>query len=134
MGGGEISPGLVRAMIGESKIYVPIFSEHYACSRWCLEELAQMVECWKRGKGGHLFLPIFYYVEPRDVRHQQGPYKQAFEQLAQKHSPQIISEWKEALQEVGKMRGWYIHRFNRQGAMIDQIVSAVALHLKSSRQ
>ncbi|CAI0436213.1 unnamed protein product [Linum tenue] len=74
--GEGIAPSLVRA-IPESKIYIPILTQQYASSKWCLLELAQMVECWKQGKG-HLILPIFYFVDPRDVRHQQGPYQQAF--------------------------------------------------------
>ncbi|CAI0468882.1 unnamed protein product [Linum tenue] len=108
--GEEISPSLIRA-IGESKIYIPIFSENYASSKWCLQELAQMVECCKREKG-HLFLPIFYLVDPRDVRHQQGPYEQAFEQHAQKHSSHTVQGWKEALQVVGKMKGWHVTESN----------------------
>ncbi|CAI0460457.1 unnamed protein product [Linum tenue] len=104
--GEEIAPSLVRS-IPESKIYIPILTERYASSKWCLLELAQMVECWKQGKG-HIILPIFYFVDPRDVRHQQGPYQQAFEQHAHKHSPQIVKEWKEALREVGQMKGWHV--------------------------
>ncbi|CAI0397373.1 unnamed protein product [Linum tenue] len=104
--GEGIAPSLVRA-IPDSKIYIPILSEQYASSKWCLTELAQMVECWKQGKG-HIILPIFYFVDPRDVRKQQGSYQQAFEQHAQKHSPQTVIEWKEALREVGQMKGWHV--------------------------
>ncbi|CAI0428180.1 unnamed protein product [Linum tenue] len=41
--GEEIWPSLVNS-IGHSKIYVPIFSKSYAHSRWCLKELAEIVE------------------------------------------------------------------------------------------
>ncbi|CAI0468884.1 unnamed protein product [Linum tenue] len=126
--GEEISPSLIRA-IGESKIYIPIFSENYASSKWCLQELAQMVECCKREKG-HLFLPIFYLVDPRDVRHQQGPYEQAFEQHAQKHSSHTVQGWKEALQVVGKMKGWHVTESNGQGVVINEVLSKIELHLR----
>ncbi|CAL1398084.1 unnamed protein product [Linum trigynum] len=126
--GEEISPSLIRA-IGESKIYIPIFSENYASSKWCLQELAQMVECCKREKG-HLFLPIFYLVDPRDVRHQQGPYEQAFEQHAQKHSQQTVQGWKEALQVVGKMKGWHVTESNGQGFVINEVLSKIELHFR----
>ncbi|CAN1828245.1 Disease resistance protein L6, partial [Linum perenne] len=104
--GEQIAPSLVQAII-ESKIHIPIFSQDYASSKWCLQELAKMVECWKQGKG-HVILPIFYFVNPRDVRHQDGAYKEAFELHAQKHDADTVKEWREALQEVGKMKGWTV--------------------------
>ncbi|CAL1404566.1 unnamed protein product [Linum trigynum] len=128
--GEGIAPSLVRA-IPESKIYIPILSERYASSKWCLLELAQMVDCWKQGKG-HLILPIFYLVKPRDVRHQEGPYHQAFEQQhAHKHSPQTVKEWKEALREVGQLKGWHITESRGEGAIVDEVLSKVESHLRS---
>ncbi|CAI0407968.1 unnamed protein product [Linum tenue] len=129
--GEEISPGLLRA-IGESKIYIPILTEQYASSKWCLKELAKMVECWKQEKG-HLILPIFFFVEPREVGHQEGTYKQAFERHSQNYNPKLVEEWKEALQVVSKMKGWHVMQSDGQtgGATIDQVLSEVELHLKS---
>ncbi|CAN1832670.1 Disease resistance protein L6 [Linum perenne] len=107
-----IAPSLVKA-ITESKVYIPIFSQNYASSKCCLQELAKMVECWRSGggeKGQHIILPVFYFIDPRDVRHpDSGSYKEAFEQHGlNDHPPETILEWKEALQEVGKMKGWHI--------------------------
>ncbi|CAI0397361.1 unnamed protein product [Linum tenue] len=127
--GEGIAPSLVRA-IPDSKIYIPILSEQYASSKWCLTELAQMVECWKQGKG-HIILPIFYFVDPRDVRKQQGSYQQAFEQHAQKHSPQTVIEWKEALREVGQMKGWHVTESCSEGTIVDEVLSKVESHLMS---
>ncbi|CAN1270491.1 Disease resistance protein L6 [Linum perenne] len=109
--GETLGPSLVKA-ITESKICIPIFTQRYASSKWCLQELAKMVECWKTGKG-HLILPIFYLMDPRDVRHHEaGPYKEAFEQHSLKHDPQTVMEWREALQEVGQMKGWHVTESN----------------------
>ncbi|CAN1252562.1 Disease resistance protein L6 [Linum perenne] len=106
-----MAPSLVKA-ITESKIYIPIFSKNYASSKWCLQELAKMVDCWKNGggeKGQHIILPVFYFINPRDVRQpDSGSYMEAFEQHSLKHDPETVLEWKEALQEVGKMKGWHI--------------------------
>ncbi|CAN1287676.1 Disease resistance protein L6 [Linum perenne] len=121
--GEQISPSLVQAII-ESKIHIPIFSQDYASSKWCLQELAKMVECWKQGKG-HIILPIFFFVNPRDVRHQDGPYTEAFELHAQKHDADTVKEWREALQEVGKMKGWTVKDSDGQGAIIDEVFSRV---------
>ncbi|CAI0415017.1 unnamed protein product [Linum tenue] len=128
--GEQIAPSLVQAII-QSKIHIPIFSQNYASSKWCLQELAKMVECWKQGKG-HLILPIFYFVNPRDVRHQDGPFKEAFELHDQKHDAATVMEWREALQEVGKMKGWTVHKSDGQGAIIDAVFSRVDSYLMRS--
>ncbi|CAN1270486.1 TMV resistance protein N [Linum perenne] len=129
--GETLGPSLVKA-ITESKICIPIFTQRYASSKWCLQELAKMVECWKTGKG-HLILPIFYLMDPRDVRHHEaGPYKEAFEQHSLKHDPQTVMEWREALQEVGQMKGWHVTESNGQGAILDQILTKVELHLRAN--
>ncbi|CAI0429212.1 unnamed protein product [Linum tenue] len=115
--GEGIAPSLVQA-IPNSKIYVPILTKQYASSKWCLQELAQMVGCWKQKKG-HLILPIFYFVDPRDARHQHGSYQEAFEQHARKHSPETVNEWKEALREVGQMKGWHVTESDRYKRVLD---------------
>ncbi|CAN1270355.1 Disease resistance protein L6 [Linum perenne] len=127
--GETIAPSLIQA-ITESKIYIPILSKSYASSKWCLQELAKMVECCREGNG-HIILPVFYFMDPRDVRHQAGPYEEAFEQHSKKHDPIIVQKWRTALQEVGQMKGWHVTEIDGQGAVIDQIFSKVQLHLRS---
>ncbi|CAN1830482.1 Disease resistance protein L6 [Linum perenne] len=127
--GETIGPSLVKA-ITESKIHIPIFTIGYASSRWCLQELAKMVDCRKTGgeggKGQQVILPVFYFITPRDVRHpDSGPYKEAFEVHNQSHDPVTISGWKEALKEVGVMKGWH-------GAVMDEILIEVESHLRDS--
>ncbi|CAN1142932.1 Disease resistance protein L6 [Linum perenne] len=102
----ELRTSLVQA-ITESKIYIPILSKSYASSKWCLQELAKMVECCKKEKG-HIILPVFYFVDRRDGQHQTGPYEEAFEQHSKKHDPIIVQEWRAALQEVGQVKGWHV--------------------------
>ncbi|CAN1805502.1 Disease resistance protein L6 [Linum perenne] len=104
--GETIASSLIQA-ITESKIYIPILSNSYASSKWCLQELAKMVECCREGNG-HIILPVFYFMDPRDVRHQAGPYEEAFEQHSKKHDPVTVQKWRTALQEVGQMKGWHV--------------------------
>ncbi|CAN1245264.1 Disease resistance protein L6 [Linum grandiflorum] len=128
--GETIAPSLVQA-ITESKIYIPILSKSYASSKWCLQELAKMVECCRKGKG-HIIFPVFYFMDPRDVRHQAGPYEEAFEQHSKKHDAVIIQDWRIALQEVGQMKGWHVTELDGQGAVIDEVFSKVELHLRAN--
>ncbi|BBG96727.1 Disease resistance protein TIR-NBS-LRR class family [Prunus dulcis] len=66
--GEEIPPALVKA-IEESRISVIVFSENYASSRWCLDELVKILQC-KQSKQ-QVVLPIFYKVDPSHVRNQK---------------------------------------------------------------
>ena len=59
--GEEIAPELVK-VIEESRFALIVFSENYAGSRWCLDELMKIMECKKEMK--QTVIPIFYHVDP----------------------------------------------------------------------
>ncbi|CAN1189750.1 Disease resistance protein L6 [Linum perenne] len=128
--GEGIWPTLVKA-INQSKVYVPILSENYAHSKWCLNELAEIVECWTRDNR-HVILPIFYMVDPRDVRHQSGPYQEAFEQHEKRFDPSIIQTWKNALKKIGDLKGWHVKNNNEQVAISDYVSEVIWLHISKS--
>ncbi|CAN1264356.1 Disease resistance protein L6 [Linum perenne] len=122
-----ISPSLAKAIM-ESKVYIPILSPGYASSKWCLEELALMVKWCKQGDN-RIILPIFYMMEPRDVGHQEGYYKEAFQSHSEKYDAKTIKEWKEALKEVGKIKGWSFKESDRQGDIMEKVRNKVWSHL-----
>ena len=101
--GGEIGPELRRAIL-ESKITIPILSQGYASSKWCLEELTQAIA--RKTKSGHVVLPIFYKVEPSHVRHQKESFGKAFVSLKKHFEPKIVEAWEQALKDVASMKGW----------------------------
>ncbi|RVW60087.1 TMV resistance protein N [Vitis vinifera] len=73
--GENIAPELLKA-IEESRYSIVVFSKTYADSKWCLDELAKIMEC--RQEYGQIVLPIFYHVDPSDVRKQTGSFEEAF--------------------------------------------------------
>ena len=73
--GEEMQPELLKA-IEESRSSIVVFSQNYVDSRWCLEEVAKIMEC--RKEYGQIVLPIFYHVDPSDIRKQRGSFGEAF--------------------------------------------------------
>ncbi|CAN1174386.1 Disease resistance protein L6 [Linum perenne] len=129
--GGGIFPNLVKA-IGQSKISITILSPRYAESKWCLKELVEIVEHKKREKG-HIILPIFYMMDPRDVRHQTGLYEVAFTQHKRNGiDEETIQCWKAALTEVGSLKGWHIKTTDEEVDVADVVSGVVWSHLSKN--
>ncbi|KAK3415841.1 hypothetical protein EUGRSUZ_H01427, partial [Eucalyptus grandis] len=103
--GEEISPALMTA-IEKSRIAIIIFSEDYASSRWCLEELATTMECKARKE--LIVLPVFYKVEPREVRRRIKAYGRAMAKHETKYGKDLetVKRWKKALFDAGNLSGW----------------------------
>ncbi|CAN1233446.1 Disease resistance protein RPV1 [Linum perenne] len=70
---GELIEESVNLVIQQSKIFVIVLSLEYVNSPWCLDELVKVVE-----KEGHVVVPVFFHVSPRDVCNQDGVYGEAF--------------------------------------------------------
>uniref|UniRef100_A0A5B7BP45 TIR domain-containing protein n=1 Tax=Davidia involucrata TaxID=16924 RepID=A0A5B7BP45_DAVIN len=92
--GEDIESELQKA-IRQSRISIILFSKDYASSKWCLNELVKILE--RRSIAGHNVLPIFYDVEPSQVRMQTGSFAEAFS----RHEKQFQAETDER-----KGSGW----------------------------
>ena len=104
--GEEIAPELLQA-IEESKIAVIVFSKNYADSKWCLDELVKIMSCKEERE--QKVIPIFYHVDPSEVRNQREIYKEAFtrhEENADEEKRGKIRRWKTAMKEAGKLAGY----------------------------
>ncbi|KAG5228014.1 TIR-NBS-LRR disease resistance protein [Salix suchowensis] len=119
--GEEISKSLHKA-IQESKISVVVFSKGYASSRWCLNEL---VEILKR-KTDQIVLPIFYDIDPSEVRKQTGNFAKAFDRHEVAFTEKV-KEWRKALEEAGNLSGWNLNDMENghESKFIQEIVKDV---------
>ena len=106
--GKYISSELLKA-IEESKYAIVVLSTNYAFSRWCLIELAKIVKSMK--ETGLTVLPVFYHVDPSDVRNQSGTLAEAFAKHEEDTRINIedVQAWKAVLKDVGHISGWHLH-------------------------
>ena len=95
--------------IKHSKILVVIFSKNYASSTWCLDELVEISECLKPA-GEQTVLPVFYHVDPSEVRRQTGKYLKFFgeHEKAYRRNMKKVQRWRSALTQVTSLTGWDI--------------------------
>jgi len=109
--GNNISKKLGKAM-DESNLFLVVFSENYANSRRCLDELVEIMGCSRRNRQV-VVVPVFYRIQPSHVRNQTGSYGTAFERHDSGYSDRRIQSWKKALFQAAKLSGFHAteHRY-----------------------
>ncbi|XP_059441190.1 disease resistance protein RPV1-like [Corylus avellana] len=129
--GKTISTELLNAIRG-SRISIVVFSKGYASSRWCLDELVEIVQC--RNTIGHTLLPIFYHVDPSDVRKQAGTFAEAFAGHEERFQTDIgrVQRWRVALTEAANCSGWNLESLENgyESSFIEKIVEHVSYELE----
>ncbi|XP_024023124.1 LOW QUALITY PROTEIN: TMV resistance protein N-like [Morus notabilis] len=123
--GDEISPALLKA-IEESKLSMIIFSQNYASSSWCLDELNHVLKC----KGKHhkqLVVPVFYHVDPSHVRKQNGSYGVAFARHEERLKDKMdkVHQWRIALAEATNLSSWHIYIVRSESKLIEAIAKDI---------
>jgi hypothetical protein len=101
--GDEITPSLFKA-IEDSKIAIVVLSKNYASSSFCLEELSKILDSMK-DKTDRFILPIFYKVDPSDVRKLKRSYGEAMDKHdeASSSGSHDLDKWKMSLHQVANL-------------------------------
>ncbi|KAL5080333.1 hypothetical protein RYX36_008754 [Vicia faba] len=131
--GYHISPSLSLA-IAQSQISIIVFSINYPDSRWCLDELEKIMLC--RIDRGQVVVPVFYHIDPSEVRHQRGQFGIAFQRLLNKITDgmdilflrranrEMI--WRETLRMAANIAGFVILNSRNESEDIKRIVDNVS--------
>jgi hypothetical protein len=103
--GDEITPSLLKA-IEDSKIAIVVLSKNYASSSFCLQELSKIIDSMK-DKADRSILPVFYKVDPSDVRKLKKTYGEAMDKHEASSSSHNMNRWKASLQQVANLSGFH---------------------------
>lgn len=115
--GEDIRLELGRA-IRESRVSIIVFSKNYASSAWCLDELLMILEC--RRTYGHAVVPVFYDMQPREVKKQTGSFEEAFAA----HEERIKSE-------TGERKAALMDKVGRWRAALTEVAGLFGMHLQN---
>ncbi|KAM2583716.1 hypothetical protein TB2_044791 [Malus domestica] len=116
-----------------SRIAVIVFSKRYAESRWCLRELSKIMRCLK-DQEGKIVCPIFYDVDPSQVRKQKDSFGEAFQKHEKDEDPNEVKQWREDLKASADLAGWNLKTTadGCEGVFIEKIVGDVKGLLKTT--
>lgn len=131
---GEVIQRAIRTAIQTARIHVAIFSQRYAESTWCLEELNLMLESFKEGRSS--IITVFCDIKPSDLRYvENGSYAQFFEKHKSKGrvSEEDLMKWKEALYNASFISGIeFIAKGSDYGEFLEEVAKRV-LNLEQSK-
>ncbi|KAL5159574.1 TMV resistance protein N [Glycine soja] len=97
------SPSVVEKAIQHSRVYVVVFSQNYASSTRCLEELLSILRFSQDNR--RPVLPVFYCVDPSDVGLQTGIYGEALAMHEKRFNSESdkVMKWRKALCEAAAL-------------------------------
>ncbi|PWA34334.1 disease resistance protein (TIR-NBS-LRR class) family [Artemisia annua] len=124
--GKTINNQLIQA-IKDSRIFIIVFSKNYASSSWCLDELVEIMDCQKtRDQTAY---PIFFDVEPTEVRNQSGEFGKAF---LENQKEDAVGKWIEALKGAAGLAGLELKNTldGHEAKFIKKVVEEISLKLR----
>ncbi|RID55059.1 hypothetical protein BRARA_G02340 [Brassica rapa] len=129
--GRPIAPELIQAIQG-TRIAVVVVSPTYSASYWCLEELVKILKLEK--KGLLVVVPIFYEVDPCQVRRQKGEVAEQFKKHKRRYSRERVRSWRKALTRVTILSGDCSKNCKDDATLVDGITKRISEILSTETQ
>lgn len=126
----------IENAISTSSVQVAIFSPGYAESKWCLNELLSMLDTSERGAK---VIPVFYEVEPSDLRKARGNvgiYGKAFCDFESnpRYDAGKIEEWRGALCKAADISGYELKTCKGgESELLDKVVECTLKKVQLKR-
>ncbi|KAF8033890.1 hypothetical protein BT93_C0229 [Corymbia citriodora subsp. variegata] len=119
--GENIAANLDSAIMG-SKVSIPVISENYAASEWCLREIIQIMECVEKGE--QKVYPVLYKVTPSDVRKMTGKFGDAFRRREQPFDKKVEQQGLKALKKALRRKIFESEKFadGREAKLVKALV------------
>ncbi|CAN1745096.1 Disease resistance-like protein DSC1 [Linum perenne] len=113
------------SILQRSALSVVVFSENFADSSWCLDEVATIAP--RMTKFGHRILPVFYNVDPSDVTGDSGSYATIINREFKGKSTysEDKRKWMDALKAVANCSGHTSQAIKIESELIKKIVQDV---------
>ncbi|CAN1136857.1 Disease resistance protein RUN1, partial [Linum perenne] len=127
--GGEDIVEQISLAIKYSRMSLIVFSQNFASSSYCLDEVVNILEC-KRNKE-HTVVPIFYNVSTDDVTEDNGTYDKAMRKICD--DDETVSKWRKTIRDVAGLDGMVLGA-GHEADFIKQIVKTVERTLKVPKQ
>ncbi|OIT28454.1 PREDICTED: TMV resistance protein N-like isoform X1 [Nicotiana attenuata] len=124
--------------IQESKISIIVFSQNYASSSWCLDQLVTILER-KMKFACTTILPIFYHVDPSNLRKHKGSFGEALNRHEEKFKSELrhgneeewedkLKKWKDALSQAADLAGMVLEN-QHESHFIKKIINVISTRL-----
>ncbi|XP_057856507.2 disease resistance protein Roq1-like [Cryptomeria japonica] len=126
---GDCIPAEIQHAITSATLQIAIFSVNYAQFPFCLAELSFMLKTGKR------IIPIFYHVDPSDLRwigQGKGKYAPAFSEYEKKgrYKSEKLDEWKGALHNSSFLSGYLVNNDEDEARVLKNIVNCAIKIMK----
>lgn len=103
-------PQPIFVSMEQSSMAVIVFCRDYVTNPICLNVLLKIMESSKAIEGGFFLLPVFYDIDPLDLRNSDWPFQEIHRKYLQfgeryEYSEESVKLWRQAIVELTNLQG-----------------------------